>query len=192
MSEYSLFARLKTFRQDDSMKRTLKEFDRHNLLGNVEIDELSIDDILNDEEDYGLLDTDKELSIFRLKNVPKDTDRAETDFVAQRKPMNKSDFLKYEVMFHQVHKELKEGKRQIKPFYNIEKNLQIGGFYIADGIMLYLESADLKQAKYELKSGERFRVDGRTVTILRMALIVICYIGLWGNKSRKMGNLLLI
>lgn len=67
MSEYSLYARLKTFRQDDSMKRTLKEFDRHNVLGDVEIEELSIDDILNDEEDYGLLDTDKELSIFRLK-----------------------------------------------------------------------------------------------------------------------------
>lgn len=81
MSEYSLYARLKTFRQDDSMKRTLKEFDRHNVLGDVEIEELSIDDILNDEEDYGLLDTDKELSIFRLKNVPKDTDRAETDIV---------------------------------------------------------------------------------------------------------------
>ncbi|RHA62814.1 GIY-YIG nuclease family protein [Bacteroides intestinalis] len=190
MSEYSLFARLKTFRQDDSMKRTLKEFDRHNLLGNVEIDELSIDDILNDEEDYGLLDTDKELSIFRLKNVPKDTDRAETDFVAQRKPMNKSDFLKYEVMFHQVHKELKEGKRQIKPFYNIEKNLQIGGFYIADGIMLYLESADLKQAKYELKSGERFRVDGRTVTIFENGTYSNMLYRSLGKQIQKNGKLI--
>lgn len=190
MSEYSLFARLKTFRQDDSMKRTLKEFDRHNLLGNVEIDELSIDDILNDEEDYGLLDTDKELSIFRLKNVPKDTDRAETDFVAQRKPMNKNDFLKYEVMFHQVHKELKEGKRQIKPFYNIEKNLQIGGFYIADGIMLYLESADLKQAKYELKSGERFRVDGRTVTIFENGTYSNMLYRSLGKQIQKNGKLI--
>lgn len=190
MSEYSLFARLKTFRQDDSMKRTLKEFDRHNLLGNVEIEELSIDDILNDEEDYGLLDTDKELSIFRLKNVPKNTDRAETDFMAQRKPMNKSDFLKYEVMFHQVHKELKEGKRQIKPFYNIEKNLQVGGFYIADGIMLYLESADLKQAKYELKSGERFRVDGRTVTIFENGTYSNMLYRSLGKQIQKNGKLI--
>ena len=190
MSEYSLYARLKTFRQDDSMKRTLKEFDRHNLLGDVEIGELSIDDILNDEEDYGLLDTDKELSIFRLKNIPKDTDRAETDFVAQRKPMNKSDFLKYEVMFHQVHKELKEGKRQIKPFYNIEKNLQIGGFYIADGIMLYLESADLKQTKYELKSGERFRVDGRTVTIFENGTYSNMLYRSLGKQIQKNGKLI--
>lgn len=190
MSEYSLFARLKTFRQDDSMKRTLKEFDRHNLLGDIEIEELSIDNILNDEEDYGLLDTDKELSIFRLKNVPKDTNRAETDFVAQRKPMNKSDFLKYEVMFHQVHKELKEGKRQIKPFYNIEKNLQVGGFYIADGIMLYLESADLKQAKYELKSGERFRVDGRTVTIFENGTYSNMLYRSLGKQIQKNGKLI--
>ena len=49
------------------MKRTLKEFDRHNVLGDVEIEELSIDDILNDEEDYGLLDTDKETIYLQAK-----------------------------------------------------------------------------------------------------------------------------
>lgn len=190
MSEYSLCARLKTFRQDDSMKRILKPFDRHNLLGDVEIEELSIDDILNDEDDFGLLDTDKELSIFRLKNVPKDTSRAETDFVALRKPMKEKDFIKYEAMFQQVHKELKEGKRQIKPFYNIEKNLQIGCFYIADGIMLYLESADLKQAKHELRSGERLRVDGRTVTIFENGTYSNMLYRSLGKQIQKEGKLI--
>lgn len=189
MSEYGLCARLKTFRQDDSMKRTLKPFDRHDLLGYVEMEELSIDDILNDDDDFGLLDTDKELSIFRLKNVPKDTERAETDFVAQRKPMKEPDFAKYEAMFQQVHQEIKEGKRQLKPFYNIEKNLQIGGFYIADGIMLYLESADLKQAKYELNSGERFRVDGRTMTIFENGTYSNMLYRSLGKQIQKNGKL---
>ena len=163
MSEYSLCARLKTFRQDDSMKCTLKPFDRHNLLGHVEIEELSIDDILNDEDDFGLLDTDKELSIFRLKNIP--VDKAETDMVAQRKPMKEKDFLKYEAMFQQVHRDIKAGKRKLLPIYDVEKNLMEGQIYVIDGVLLLLEKVKLEKREVELAKETDRRKDGRTVTI---------------------------
>jgi hypothetical protein len=164
MSEYGLLAKLKNFRQDEQKKRIVKPFDKHNLLGEVEMEKPSIDDILNDD-DFGLLDTEKDLAIFRYKHIPKEEDRAETDFVAQRKPLKEKDFKPYEEMFQKVHREIKEGKRKILSFKNIEKNLHVGNFYLIDGVMLYLESADLEQAQRELNSGNRIRIDGRTRTI---------------------------
>lgn len=190
MSEYSLYARLKTFRQDDSMKRTLKEFDRHNVLGDVEIEELSIDDILNDEEDYGLLDTDKELSIFRLKNVPKDTDRAETDIVAQRKSMKEKDFIKYEAMFQQVHREIKTGKRKLLPIYDIEKNLIEGQFYVLDGVLLLLEKVEFGKRDVELSKETTRRKDGRTMTIFENGTYSNMLYRSLGKQIQKNGRLI--
>lgn len=165
MSEYSLMARLKTFREDESKKKALKPFDRHDLLGYVEMDKLTINDILEGDDDFGLLNTEEELSIFKYRNIPNPTERAESDFVAQRKPMKEKDFKPYEEMFQKVHKEIREGKRKLRPFRSSEKNLHIGNFYVIDGVMLYLESADLEQSQRELRSGDRMRVDGRTRTI---------------------------
>jgi len=164
MSEYGLLAKLKNFRENETQKKVLKPFDRHNLLGYVEMEKQTIDDILNDD-DLGLLDADKDLDIFKFKHTPRPEDRAETDFVAQRKPMKEKEFEKYEVMFQKVHKEIKEGKRKIKPFTNIEKNLHVGDFYLMNGIMLYLESANLNKEEIKHRSSIRVRVVGRTRTI---------------------------
>ena len=163
MSEYGLLAKLKTFKDDEAKKKILKPFDRHNLLGHVEMENPSIDDILNEDDD--LLNTEEELSIFRYKHIPKQEDRAETDFVAQRKPMKEKDFRPYEALFQKVHQEIKEGKRKLLPFRNIEKNLHVGDYYIMDGVLLYIESAELVEEKVNLKSGNRVRIDGRTTTI---------------------------
>lgn len=164
MSEYGLLAKLKNFRENETQKKVLKPFDRHNLLGYVEMEKQTIDDILNDD-DLGLLDADKDLDIFKFKHTPRPEDRAETDFVAQRKPMKEKEFEKYEVMFQKVHKEIKEGKRKILPFTNIEKNLHVGDFYLMNGIMLYLESANLNKEEIKHRSSIRVRVEGRTRTI---------------------------
>lgn len=189
MSEYSLMARLKTFRQDEEKKRALKPFDRHNLLGYVKMEELSIDDVFEDD-DFGLLDSDNDLSIFRLKNVPKQEERAETDFVAQRKPMKEKDFEPYETMFQKVHKEIKEGKRKILPFHNIEKNLHIGNFYIIEGVLLYLESADIEVAQRKLNSGDRIRKDGRTLTIFENGTYSNMLYRSLGKQIQKAGKLI--
>jgi len=163
MSEYRLLANLKTFRQDEAKKRILKPFDKHNLLGHVEMEKQNIDDILNEDDD--LLKTDEELSIFRFKHVPNPADRAETDFVAQRKPMKEKDFKPYEEMFMKVHKEIKEGRRKILSAKNIEKHLRKGQFYIADGIMFYLEDVIFERDDTNLSKETSRRKDGRTRTI---------------------------
>ncbi len=165
MSEYGLMAKLKNFRENEEQKKILKSYDRHNLLGHVSPEasgeKQSIDDILNDD-DLGLLNADKDLDIFKFKHTPKPEDRAEADFVAQRKPMKEKEFEKYEKMFLKVHKEIKEGKRKIKPFKNVDKHLKEGQFYIADGIMLFLERVNLKREQENLKESTLNRKDGRT------------------------------
>jgi hypothetical protein len=190
MSEYGLLAKLKNFRENDAQKRILKPYDRHNLLGYVEMEKQSIDDILNEDDELGLLDADNDLDIFKFKHTPKPEDRADADFVAQRKPMKEKDFEKYEKMFLQVHKEIKEGKRKIKPFTNIEKNLHVGDFYLMNGIMLYLESANLKQEEWEQKSGNRVRVEGRTRTVFENGTYSNILYRSLGKQIQKDGKLI--
>ena len=165
MSEYGLMAKLKNFRENEAQKKILKPYDRHNLLGYVEMEKQSIDDILDEDDELGLLDADNDLDIFKFKHTPRPEERAEADFVAQRKSMKEKDFEKYEKMFLQVHKEIKEGKRKIKPFKDVEKHLKEGQFYIADGIMLFLERANLKREQENLKESTLNRKDGRTRVI---------------------------
>lgn len=188
MSEYGLMAKLKNFRENEDQKKILKPFDRHNLLGHVEMDKQSIDDILNDD-DLGLLEPDKDLDIFKFKHTPKPEDRAEADFVAQRKPMKEKDFGKYEQMFLQVHKEIKEGKRKIEPFTNIEKNLHVGNFYLMNGILLYLESANLKKNEFDLDSGNRVRIEGRTRTVFENGTYSNMLFRSLGKQIQKDGKL---
>ena len=165
MSEYGLLAKLKNFRENETQKKILKPFDRHNLLGYVEMEKPTIDDILNEDDELGLLDSDKDLDIFKFKHTPKPEDRADADFVAQRKAMKEKDFEKYETMFQKVHKEIKEGRRKIKPFKDAERNLKEGQFYILDGLLLYLDKANVKLEEKEEKAGTILRIDGRTRTV---------------------------
>lgn len=190
MSEYGLLAKLKNFRENEAQKKVIKPYDRHNLLGHVEMEKPSIDDILNEDDDLGLLDADNNLDIFKFKHTPRPEDRADADFVAQRKPMKEKDFEKYEKMFLQVHKEIKEGKRKIKPFTNIEKNLHVGDYYLMNGIMLYLESANLKQEEWEQKSGNRVRVEGRTRTVFENGTYSNMLYRSLGKQIQKDGKLI--
>lgn len=190
MSEYGLMAKLKNFRENETQKKILKPYDRHNLLGHVEIEKQSIDDILSEDDEFGLLDSDKDLDIFKFKHTPRPEERADADFVAQRKPIKEKEFEKYEKMFLQVHKEIKEGKRKIKPFKNIEKNLHVGDFYLMNGIMLYLESANLKQEEWEQKSGNRVRIEGRTRTVFENGTYSNMLYRSLGKQIQKDGKLI--
>jgi len=164
MSEYNLLARLKGFRTDERKKKILKPFDRFDLLGYVEMEKKTFDEILEDD-DLGLLNTDADTSIFEFKHTPKPDERAETDFVAQRQPIPEEEFKKYEIMFQQVHKDLKDGKRKLRDFHKLENNLQQDNFYLLDGILLYLEYAETEQKLRGINTGGRVQLDGRTITI---------------------------
>jgi hypothetical protein len=190
MSEYGLMAKLKNFRESDAQKQILKPFDRHNLLGYVEMEKQSIDDILNEDDELGLLDSDKDLDIFKFKHTPKPEDRADADFVAQRKSIKEKEFEKYEALFFNVHKEIKEGKRNILPFTNIEKNLHVGDFYLMDGILLYLEGANLKKEEWEHKSGNRVRIEGRTRIIFENGTYSNMLYRSLGKQIQKSGKLI--
>lgn len=187
MTEYGLLAKLKTFRQNETKKKILKPFDRHNLLGHVEMDKPDINDILSEDDE--LLRTDKELSIFKFEHVPSPYEKADADFIAQRKPMKEKEFKPYETMFHKVHKEIKDGKRKIKSFQNIEKNLHVGNYYIVDGVLLYLEAANLEQSETELRSGNRVRVDGRTRTVFENGTYSNMLYRSLGKQIQKNGKL---
>ena len=189
MSEYGLLARLKNIRENEQQKISLKPFDRHNLLGEVEIPKTTIDDILNDDE-FGLFEAESDLSIFNYKHISKEEERDKADFVAQRKPLKEEEFKPYEAMFQKVHQEIKEGKRQIKPFHNIEKNLHVGNFYLIDGVMLYLKEAKLDKAVRELKSGDRERIEGRTFTIFENGTYSNMLYRSLGKQIQKSGKLI--
>lgn len=189
MSEYGLLARLKNIRENEQQKIALKSYDRHNLLGEVEIPKTSIDDILNDDE-FSLLEPDSDLSIFKYKHISKEEERDLADFIAQRKPLKEAEFKLYETMFQKVHQEIREGKRQVKPFHNIEKNLHIGNFYLIDGVMLYLKEANLEKTVWEQKSGNRERVEGRTFTIFENGTYSNMLYRSLGKQIQKSGKLI--
>jgi hypothetical protein len=189
MSEYGLYAKLRNFKEDEASKKILKPFDRHNLLGYVEMDKPTIDDILNDD-DLGLLETDNDLDIFRYKHIPKPEDRAETDFVARRKPMKEKDFEKYEKMFQKVHQELKDGKRKIKEFKDVEKHLKEGSFYLLDGILLYLESVNFKRENDKLGKNTLRRKDGRTRIIFENATLSNMFYRSLGKSLYSSGKMI--
>ncbi len=189
MSEYGLLARLKNIRANEPQKISLKPFDKHNLLGEVEMPKTSIDDILNDDG-FGLLEIESDLSIFKYKHISREADRERADFIASRKPLKEEEFKPYEAMFQRVHQEIKEGKRKIMPFHNIEKNLHIGDFYLIDGVMLYLKEAQLEKTVWEQKSGNRERVEGRTFTIFENGTYSNMLYRSLGKQIQKSGKLI--
>lgn len=163
MSEYALLAKLKKIRNDDIAKKTLKPFDRHNLLGYVEIDIPTLQEVLDDKS--GILDIDDDFSVFQYRHIPKEQDRAKTDFVARRKPMSDREFAPYEKLFHQVHQDIAEGRRKIIEFKDVDAELKAGRFYFIDGVMIYLESVEFGRDNDNLSINTARRKDGRTKTV---------------------------
>ncbi len=153
VSERSLGVVLKELRKNNKKIEILKPYDIYNLLGNVTIEINTIDDILNDDE-FGLLDTDDTLEIFKLKNVPSSKDREEADFVARRKPIKDKEFSSYDSAFKKVHQDLREGKRQLIEFH--ESQLSEGVYFIHNGILLLLEKT------FDLEKDKHGKLDGRT------------------------------
>ena len=169
VTEFKLLSRLKGLRDDANKIEILKPYDTFNLLHAKE-EIKSVADILNDD-DLGILDTDETLSIFKLKNVPSSSERAESDFVAQRKAMSDRNFKPYIDRFKKVHKELKEGERKLFVYENADKNLKEGSYYVLNGVMLYLEEANIETENVTLASGNRVRKDGRTKIVFENGTI---------------------
>jgi hypothetical protein len=171
ISELMLFKRLDSIRGNDTQCHALVDFDEFNLLPLTHevaepkaeykpvVKEInSVEDIFADD-DFGLLG-DSDDSIFNIKHV-KASKRAESDFVAKRKPLK--EFGTYEPRFKQVQRELKAGLRILEEFS--EKDIRPECYFVMDGVLLYLESIKYETKTQEFESGARTRKDGRTKVI---------------------------
>ncbi len=140
--ERRLYARLKAIREDAKKREALKKYDRYGLLEIVQ--ELkSIDDILQSDP-LGILDEEED--IFTLKNVPKIPDKID---MPEEKAKAKvcEDFEKFEPMFKQVHKELKNGSRRMESFSR-EQDIEKGSFFVLKGVVVYIaDKGVLKSVK---------------------------------------------
>jgi hypothetical protein len=170
ISEYQLYSRLKSLREDLEKVAQLKSHDQHSLLPDIKISlanepktdynkpkEInSIDDLFNDDS-LDILGDDG-TGLFEFKHTPKDYERAQTDFVARRKPCK--DFEKYENLLKEVQKDLAEGKRKLIDFK--QGNIKEKAFYVHNGILFFLEKITISRKEHYKEDGTRVREDGRT------------------------------
>ncbi|MCG8754957.1 GIY-YIG nuclease family protein [Tenacibaculum finnmarkense] len=186
VTEFKLFTRLKALRNDVKKIALLKPYDSHNLLAlsQEKTDIKSVEDILNDDI-LGILDTDETLSIFKLKHVKSASERAEADFTAKRKAMKDKEFAPFQEKFKKVHQELRAGKRKLKEFKDVEKNLEEGKYYVLDGVLLLLKEDDSEDRKI----GDRTRKDGRTVTVFENGTVSTMYYRSLAKALYNNGNI---
>jgi len=162
VTERTLFSRLEQLRKDPEKLLMLKEYDEHDLLG-VPKEINTVEDIL-ESDILDILEDDSE-GIFELRHVPEKRDKP--DFVARREPCE--DFSNYEHLFKKVHEDLANGDRKLLDFK--DQDLREGGYFVLNGILLFLESIDFQKRVLKDKSqGTRTRLDGRIRCIFENGL----------------------
>jgi hypothetical protein len=138
----------------------------------------SLDDIFNSDE-FGLLNTQNDVDIHTLKNVPKVEKRADADFVARREKFD--DFDKYEQLFIDCQEDLRTNRREIVP--SIESQLDIGTFCVLDGVLLYI--ADIQDG-YRGNSG---KINRRTTIIFENGTKSNMLLRSLGKRLKDSGNM---
>jgi len=159
ITEYKLYSRLKSLREDEDKMMALEPLDKHGLLDVEKKEIISIDDIFEDDM-LGIFD-DENADLFEFKHTPKPDEKAKADFVAQRVPCKS--FEEYEHRFKEIHSDLVSGERKMIPFKY--EHLQTGNFYVHNGVLLYFKSVDFNKSVQTFKSGVHRRPDGRTKVI---------------------------
>lgn len=135
--EHKLASRLKHIRESKEQKDFLTKYDMHNLLKTEAKGLDTVSDILSDD-DLDLLSIE-DSSVFDIKNIPEiRQDRSDPDFVAQREVC--ADFDKYEHLFAQVQRDLKNGTKKLATF--VEGEMKQGDFFVLSGVLIYLEKID--------------------------------------------------
>jgi len=151
ITEYKLYTRLKSLREDGEKMMALALYDDCSLL-RKEVKEInSIEDIFSDDS-LGLLDSD-DLGLYNLTHVPKETSMP--DYIAKRKPCK--NFEEYESLFKACQLALKDKSRQITQFKN-EQQIDKGYFFILKGVMLYVAEIGKRKLDKNGKYNARLRV----------------------------------
>lgn len=132
MNEAVLGTSLNTIRADKHMAEVLEVYDELGLLQLEKAPE-SLEDLF--AEDAGLFGND---DIFEVSKLPRtSTIDKNTGDTAKRQPVE--DFAPYRLLFDAVNSDLQSGTKKLKKFYSVNE-IVTHGFYIADGLMCYVES----------------------------------------------------
>ncbi len=153
--EFQLFSRLLEIQLDPQKILALKEFDRYQLLKNLDKEVTSseyhedIEEVPNTK--VGLTDTFNLLkmpgsSIFDLKNVKSKEEKITTmpDEVARRKKCE--DFVSFEPLFKKCQIEIENGDRKVVKFRD-EQDVKKGEFFIYGGVTCYVAEVGAKEVK---------------------------------------------
>ena len=156
--EYQLFCRLKVIRETPAMVKVLKPLDLYGLLNDRR--EMILEEVIASDPLGLLQDSGDASDIFELRNV-KQAERIHPDFIARRKRCE--NFEQYKVLFDNLLQELETGKRRLAQYKSNE--LKEHGFYVLNGVLVYLSKVDGAVENYEFQSGDRERFDGRTMCV---------------------------
>ncbi|QVY66879.1 GIY-YIG nuclease family protein [Polaribacter sp. Q13] len=156
ISEYQLYSTLKGLRENREKSLALEPQDKYDLLPTKQKEINSIDDIFNDDS-LDIFSDDAE-GLFDFKHTPKDFKRAEAESIGKRVACKYFD--KYEHLLKEVQRDLSLGKRKLVDFK--EANLRVGGYYVHNGVLFFLESIDYTRKEHYKEDGTRVREDGRT------------------------------
>lgn len=147
VSEYQLYSRLKSLREDPEKFMVCEPQDTYGLLKTEKKEINTIDDIFGDDG-LDILGGD-DGGLFDFKHTPKETTMPE--YVASRKKCK--DFKKFEPLFVQCQSDLRERKRKLYPFKN-EQQIAKGYFFVLKGVLLYV-------AKVGKKTHEKGKMNAR-------------------------------
>lgn len=151
IGEASLAARLNSIKSNKDKVESLKPVDSLGLLDELDSPE-SVDELFT-KDSFGLFEGVGD-DILRLKHVPATTKRAESEYVAKRKPA--PDFARFKSGFELEQDKLKAGVSKLVRFTNVA-SLQPGRYFVSDGMMCYVEAV-----------GEAKLVHGRTKERIRV------------------------
>lgn len=163
--EFQLFSRLLEIQLDHKKIIALKEFDRYQLLKNLNEEAVNsefpedIEEVPNTK--VGLTDTFNLLkmpgsSIFDLKNVKSKEEKVTTmpEEVARRKKC--VDFESFELLFKKCQTEIENGDRKIVIFRD-EQDVKKGEFFIYGGVKCYVAEVGEREVKNN-RSNARLRL----------------------------------
>ena len=139
IGEFKLHSRLASLRGDAAKVEFLICYDELGLL-NIGFALKKVEDIFEDD-DLGILTDDAE-SIFDLKYVPKTPKMPE--FIAKRKFCK--DFEKYQALFKDCQRDLRERRRRLLPFANGSR-VDAGQYFVLNGVLLCVVAVGTRRVK---------------------------------------------
>lgn len=194
--EKYLAVRLRSYRMRTELQTKVREYDEFRLLADtvsattesvvksvpVEKEASSIDDILNEDDDLGLLE-DIDASIYKIEHISEKTlaSRTKPEEIAQRKAC--SDFYKYQRFFEQIHELLRSDAVMIHDRI-VEADISVGQVFILNGMLCYIDSRVKEGTTNDGRDDPRIRVifeNATEINILKRSLLK----ALWDDKLSR-------